>query len=135
MDVKILKVDRDWLPGIWRQAEPFLKRSFEAGEYEMPHDLFEQILNGDRQLWVLIHPRNELIGAGITAIYTMVYGKMLKIEHLGGDHLQSWIDRRSIIEAYAKDQGCGRVMFEGRLGWIRLLSDYDPVAVTLEKRL
>lgn len=135
MEIKIVMVAKDWLPGIWRQAEPFLRRSYEAGEHEMPDDLFEQLYEGKRQLWVLIHPDNVLIGAGITALYTMVYGKMLKIEHLGGGQLKVWVEKLPVVEAYAKAQGCDRVMFEGRIGWVRLLDDYESVAVTLEKRL
>jgi hypothetical protein len=137
MEVMVCLVPSDKVEALWPKAETFLKRSYEKNDQLVPGDLLQQLIDGYRCLWVLIETQPEMlvIGAGVTAIFQMKNGKALKIEHLGGDHMEAWSDKRSVIEAYAKAEGCDRVLCEGRPGWTRVLTDYETVAVVLEKRL
>lgn len=137
MEVQVCLVPRDRVEALWSQAETFLRRSYEKNDQLVPADLLEQLMEGYRALWILIQVDSVplVIGAGVTAMFQMKNGRALKIEHLGGDHMEAWSDKRSVIEAYAKSEGCDRVLCEGRPGWTRVLTDYETVAVVLEKRL
>lgn len=121
---------------IWPIAEPFVARSYRKASQTVPKTLLADLAEERRTLWLVISGDFTITGAGITAIYDLADGRMCKIEHFGGDDgRRGWIDQRAVIEQYARDQGCDRVMIEGRLGWQRVLTDYETTAVILEKRL
>lgn len=123
------------IDGIWGAVKPFIARSYAKADQEIPVTLIPDLRNEKRVLWLVVLDFEKIIGAGITALFDLASGKMCKIEHFGGEQMTRWLDQRSVIEEYAKSQGCVKVMIEGRVGWLRQLDDYVQTAVILEKRL
>lgn len=134
-EVKTVPCPQHQIESIWVLAEPFLRRSYARSGLRIPSDLKLDLHRGHRVLWLIIREREEIIAAGITALFNLADGKMCKIEQFAGSNMPLWLDQRKVIEDYAKEQGCDRVMVEGRLGWIHMLPDYEQTAVILEKRL
>ena len=121
--------------GVWPMAEPFISRSFAKSDQTIPSSLRFDLRDGHRVLWVVVLDQEKIIGAGITALFDLASGRMCKIEHFGGEQMPLWLDQVSVIEQYAREQGCDRVMFEGRPGWARKLASYRRTAIIMEKRL
>jgi len=120
---------------MWPIVRPFLERSYAKANQDIPETVLDDLRADRRRLWVVVVGSDEIIAAGTTALYQMKTGKMCKIEHFGGMGMNFWLDQLAVIEQYAREQGCDRVMFEGRRGWGRKLVDYQQTAVILEKRL
>lgn len=133
-EVKLAACDPKMLEVLWPHARRFLLQSYVKNDQTVPHWLLEDIRLGRRVLWLLIKD-NIMVGAGTTAIFEMVSGRLCKIEHFAGSGMDEWSHLRTVIEEYAKREGCARVMCEGRPGWQRILTDYEVTAVVLEKRL
>jgi hypothetical protein len=113
-----------------------IEKSYARSGHAMPGTLLDDLRAERRMLWLVVHDYDKIIGAGVTAMFDIASGKMLKIEHFGGENMlratRLCIDA---IEDYAKSQGCVKVMIEGRTGWRRKLDDYRQTAVILEKSL
>ena len=126
---------QDYIDGIWPQAEPHLLRSYRRSDQNIPVNLRDDLRNGMRQLWLLTQGDVTIVAAGVTCIVALRSGLALKIEHFGGSSLGQWLHLLEELEDYARHQGCKKVMWEGRKGWIRLLADYEVTAWVMEKRL
>jgi hypothetical protein len=123
------------IDGIWEAAKPFIAKSYARSDQTIPGSLLDDLRAERRLLWLVVLDYDKIVGAGVTAIFDLSSGKMLKIEHFGGEQMGKWINQISVIEEYAKAQGCFKVMIEGRIGWTRKLDDYAQTAVILEKRI
>lgn len=135
MTISLIAAAPKMVSGIWSVAKPLLARSYAQSDIEMPDDLVSRLESDTGKVLWLVVEDGVVIGAVLTQLYRMASGKMLKVEHLGGDGMMKWWHLRSKIEEYAKAEGCDRVMCEGRIAFTRLLPDYEPIAVVLEKRL
>jgi hypothetical protein len=108
---------------------------FCASDVPMPADILEQLKYGTRLLWVVATEESEIVAAMLTQLFEMRSGRICKMMECGGSHLADWAHFRFAIEEYAKQEGCSRVMVEGRPGWAGVLKDYRTVGVVLEKRI
>jgi hypothetical protein len=133
--VNICAVQPDDVDRVWPYAAPFLLKSYHRANQDIPASLRGDLRAGRRVLWLLLKDRVTITGAGITAIFDMRQGRTCKIEHFGARGWKKWLWCVAVIEDYARLNGCDNVRFEGRLGWERLLRDYRPSAVLMEKRL
>ena len=110
-------------------------RSYRHSDQNIPITLRDDLRTGHRQLWLLTRGDVTIVAAGVTSMSALRSGKALKIEHFGGSSMGDWLYLLEEIEAFAKSQGCKKVMWEGRRGWTRLLADYEVTAWVMEKRL
>ena len=133
--VKLSIVPQDHIDGIWPLAEGHLLKSYRRCDQNIPLELRDDLRKGKRQLWLLTRGDVTIIAAGITTMFVLRSGPALKIEHFGGGFMGEWLHLLEEVENYARSQGCRKVMWEGRKGWIRLLADYDVTAWVMEKRL
>ena len=96
---------------------------------------------GDMQLWLVVENLgfrgDETIKAAVlTDIKPYSSGlRVCTIWLVVGEAARSWIALRHEIEDWAREQGCRAVEIVGRVGWKRLLPDYEPYAVVYEKKL
>lgn len=134
-DVQIIAVDPKRAHQIWHAAEPFIASAYKDGDQDVPPNILADLRSARRVLWLAVDENEKIIAAMLTQLFPMVSGKMCKMQECGGERMQEWKHLRRRIEDYARDEGCDRVMLEGRPGWQRMLPDYAQVAVVLEKRL
>lgn len=119
-------------PGI---VHDLIDAGFAASDVPMPDDIVEQLKYGKRVLWLAVLDDGTIVAAMLTELFEMRSGKVCKLMECGGSHLDDWKHMRFEIEAYAKGEGCDRVMVIGRPGWAGVLKDYRTTGVVLEKRI
>jgi hypothetical protein len=132
-------VPRDQVSGVWEKVRPLLQKVSER----MPglrtaNDILDDIQDGFALLWV-VHPEGDP-GRVVMAMETKQIdtrdGTICEIVSLGGDLMGEWFDQiLAEVERMAKAQGFISIRVVGRRGWQRMMRDYRPIGVVLEKRL
>lgn len=136
MELQLVCVPPEEVRKIWPgPVHDMIDAGFAAFDVPMPADILEQMKYGTRLLWVAVDDDTTIIAAALTQLFPMRSGLVCKVLECGGDHMREWIGLRVEIEQYARDEGCARVLIEGRPGWARMLPDYAMIGVTLEKRI
>lgn len=119
---------------MWRgPIHTMIDKAYEQADLFMPNDIQQDIAAGRKLVWVAVNDKHEIVAAMLTMLYAMRSGMVCKMLYCGGDGMSQWLKLRSKVEAYANDEGCVRVMIEGRPGWAHVLDDYKTTAVVLEK--
>ena len=99
----------------------------DCGDFE---SVKADVLNGDALAWLVW---NDPYLTGV--VVTQISGKVCFIVACGGDGILRTLPLLSIIEQYAKAEGCERMRIMGRKGWMRALPEYRAHRVVLEKDL
>ncbi len=127
-----------------QQVFPMAKDSIDkALKYSGNHFTLDDILNslvaGDMQLWVLWNEKKKqnFQGCGVTKIIKRTNTKVLNIFIVTGRNRKQWQDKISVLEDYAKQQGCTHIETYARPGWSRILKNkqYKITHYILEKKL
>lgn len=118
---------------VWQRFEPLVAHALvKASSIEKPYQYLLALIDGKQQLWVI--GDNE--GVIITEIYPTLRGLTCAMPIAAGrdDHIEPCLE---VIEAWARSEGCTRMEFVGRLGWIRRLKQHawTPISMTIEKEL
>lgn len=116
-------------------AEPLLKSALDhtgIGDYSEVHD---GILAGKQLLWLAIDPGPEILAAASTQLQSSAAGKVCVITACGGRAIREWIHLIGRIENYATAEGCERVRYFGRRGWLRELEGWQQIGVIADKPL
>lgn len=103
-------------------------------------EYYTLLLSGSRQLWLLLTPDGEVIGAGITAVTDYPDLRQMSIIIAAGktgEALPFYDQALSLFIQLAARWKCNRVLIEGRRGWKRLLSGegFVEVATKFVKRI
>lgn len=134
MSATLACVDPAQVERFWPLAERFIASAYKHNHQSVPDELLTELRERRKLLWLAVDD-NMLIGAIVTGIYDTIGGRTLKMLECGGESMPRWLHLHREIEDYAKAEGCGRVLIEGRLGWARKLEGYRPVGIVLEKRI
>lgn len=133
--VELLCVPR----ALTEQVLPFVIRMLEASYDEadgiIPDDLVERLKAGTLTLWVAMMAGHSPFAAILTSFYEKKSGRALRIHACGGDHMHVWKNLMVDLEAYAKAEGCVKIVAEARTGWLRVLKGFEPSRIVIEKRL
>ncbi len=117
-------------------VEPLLAQGLEWSNFETTNDILEALKTDKALLWV-IHTGPSLEAALVTQLKIDKHGKFFTVWALGGRDIESWIDLHSELEAYAKREGCDRIIHQLRPGFGRLMMKRDPkfklINMTIEK--
>ena len=95
----------------------------EFPEWETLQNMFEEIQNGTRQLWVVFKD-DVIVSALLTEIETIraTGKKVCRYAALGGvDGVEAVPAITGAVEVWAKEQGCDFCEMYGRRGWIKAL--------------
>lgn len=90
---------------------------------------------GQSQLWAVLDGNGRPLVVAVTQLLTVKGGKQAFVWLLSGDFMQGGARLIEVFEEWARAEGCATAEINGRLGWMRKLRDYKPVAVTLRKEL
>lgn len=120
---------------LWPTAAKLLEKTpeFSPGKFAV-EDLLTSIEHNVAQLW-LVNNEHEYTLAVVTQLIQYSRGMTLRILLTGGKDIREALSLLGDIEKWAIQQGCIGVELAGRLGWIKLLEDYDTRAVLLYKDL
>ena len=128
----LLPIPSNEVARMWPFAEQDIDRAIEvAGNRYEKVEIRRDLESGNRQLW-LIAWKDKIIGAVVTKIFKI---GICQIELCGGHGILKCLHHLKEIEQFARDNGCEETEIIGRLGWQKLLPDYELKAVILRKKL
>lgn len=123
------------LSELWPHALPHLKRFAEETLLIDPDQLYKDILENQKQLW-MFEDDGKVILAVVTEIWRSQLGQICTIKIAAGtcghDVLRGVCDE---IEKWARNEGCVGIEICGRKGWSRVLDGFKQTGVILEKDL
>lgn len=121
----------------WESAEPLLAQAMEYSNFETTNDLLEALKTENALLWI-IHTGPEIDAALVTQLKTDKRGKFCTIWALGGRDLSHWVHLHSAITAFAKSEGCDRMVHQLRPGFARVMMKkfgFHMTHATIEKAI
>lgn len=118
---------------MWPLVRPLIREAMENGGGDFV-TVEAGVLNGDKLLWIVAD--EQAIWAGVvTGLHVENGNKFCVIWACGGREKDRWLPLISVIEQFAKDEGCASIRVYGRKGWGRTLPDYKLISIILEKAL
>lgn len=125
MDYNIKGIPHEAVEGLWRFAEPFIKRALDHTFGELSADDVRQMcINRDMQLW-MVTKGNRVVGAGTTTVVLYPQMKAVRIVTLAGKEFDEWKDMaHAAIEIWADQQmQCDAIECFVRKGFVPKLLD------------
>lgn len=92
------------------------------------------LATGEMQLWCA-EENGEMTMALVTEISVFPARKQCTLMFIGGGALDQCLPFLETIEAWARENGCERIVVDGRRGWLRKLKNYFERNVVLVKDL
>ncbi len=118
--------------GLWPVAEPFIIAGCEQGEAD-PEKLKQQAMDGDADLWIAWSDRCE--AAAVTKMMDAPKGQVCLIDAFGAENLNAVRPLLPQWAEWAKSQGCVALRIYGRMGWQRVMKDFKPMWIAMDKTL
>lgn len=130
-----LCVDPARVHEIWPNVSGLIYKAMDKGKLGSFAEVKKEVLAGNYLLWLAYDGAN-VKGAVVTALEKTEWDKSCVIVACGGKFIEEWIDLMPVIEKFARDEGCNRILIYGREGWIGMLPPtYRPVRVVIERKL
>lgn len=117
---------------IWPAVSQMIDSAYAALD-EVTPDVLSWLVAKKGLLWVLVVDQ-RIVAACTSSLVRYRGGLACRVVSVGGSQAQ-WVECIAAMERYAKDEGCYKVIFDGRRGWSRVLPGYEPVCVSFEKRI
>ena len=117
--MQISIVPLDYIETAWPQVESYMEGAAEYtyGRYNV-EDIKQGVLTKPQQLWIAFDADNKILGAVVTEIVVYPRMRSLVMHFTGGVDLKSWKpDMLSMLQRFAKENGCDVIESYGREGW------------------
>src|SRR5258708_6763237 len=126
--MKLLQIPPEVTDQVWGAVEPYLRRAveFSHGTHSVESARLRAKTNHAQPL-AIIEDENPhtVVAAGLTSIVDYPTGaRALMIELLGGENMKIWLDLKSDLEDWARQNACTLSYCWARKGWVRHLKDY-----------
>ena len=116
-------VPRRHLDTLWPMVLPWLAAVEQRADgRETVADLRHWLEQGALQLWVWMEEDDSVTGVLITEIINQARARICRLRVCTGRDPKRWLPFVSVIEAWAKEQGCQGMEPIGRPGWAKLLA-------------
>lgn len=127
-------IPRDSVDQAWPGVAKMIDEAYKFADEIMPFDILDQLRSGHRQLWVVWNGES-VVAAVMTRIIQLRSCRAVQITAAGGTEVDAWKDLITLIENFARHEGCRKVTIEGRPGWERLFKDYRRKRVVIEREV
>lgn len=111
-----------------------LKRAIDKTDLGAFRELEDGVFDGRSVLW-LAWREPEVVAAFVTQLRQMEKSRVCLLCACGGSEHKAWVHLMSVIEDYAREQGCNKIRAFGRKGWLRVLPEFHAPFVVIEKDL
>lgn len=128
-----LCVDPAHVAKIWPMVTHLIREAMERGGGDYT-EVEAATLSGEKLLWLAVDEQ-AIWAAAVTGLHVEKAHKFCCIWACGGKERTRWLDMESLIEKYAKDEGCQSMRIYGRRGWAKEFPDYKLKQIMLEKVL
>jgi len=132
--VSALCIPSDRVKEVWAFAKGMIADAMHRGALGCFEDVEQEVLAGKALLWIAWDGFATHASA-VTRIDKIGSDKVCIIVACGGRAINNWIGCLDMIEQYASAEGCRKVRIYGRPGWQRVLKQYEPFRVVLDKVL
>ena len=130
---------------IWEMASAFVGPALDLTRKLDLEDALALCMEGDAQLWIIWSDDfnnvdlsvGRYLGAAVTELQVHRNGyKILTFLGFGGNFIMEWVhDYVTIVEDFARKEGCHAVEMKGRKGWGKVFQDYKQTSWTYTKEL
>ena len=115
---------------VWSRTYSFMRDAahYTHGRYE-PEDILDSITQYDHQLWVAFKDQT-IKGVTVTCFKQYPRMKCLDMIFCAGDDGMEWkAPMLKLLQHWACDNGCDRIMATGRVGWAGIFKNdgYKPL--------
>tara|TARA_R100001224_G_scaffold111688_1_gene92296 strand:+ start:218 stop:643 length:426 start_codon:yes stop_codon:yes gene_type:complete len=127
-----------------KEVENFVTDSIDkalkfSGNHYNLDDVLKQLYDGTAQLWILWNEKKKTKYQGciVSKILERPNSKSLNLFIVTGQDRKLWQDKITILEDFAKQEGCSHLETYARPGWSRILKkhNYKTTHYLLEKKL
>ena len=118
LELKLSGVKRLEIPMLWDNLEVIIDNATGlcSGRMDARDILFDAI-EGKMQIWTVGDNPEALDGVIVTQVVDYPSAKALRYILVSGNNVDVWIDAESIINEWARGQGCILAEGSGRMGW------------------
>jgi hypothetical protein len=131
---ELICVDPARIREFWTHALPLIAAAMKRGGITDLADVERAVLAGHALVWIAWNGA-AIKAAAVTQLSTVNGERMCTIVACGGSNGKEWLPLLAGLERYAKAEDCKAMRIFGRRGWERLLPDYKPARILLEKEL
>ena len=127
-----------------KEVEQFVTDSIDkalkfSGNHYNLDDVLKQLYDGTAQLWILWNEKKKTKYQGciVSKILERPNSKSLNLFIVTGQDRKLWQDKITVLEDFAKQEGCSHLETYARPGWSRILKkhNYKTTHYLLEKKL
>ncbi len=121
--------------GVWDKIKHEVARTNEDVFNDEDVKLF--INEGYYTLWLILeNTTNNVIAVITTEFVEFPRDKVCRIVTVSGNRMKEWVtETLSVLEKWAKEQGCSYMDCYGRKGWKKILLEYSEHSILFRKQL
>ncbi len=131
---QLICVDPALVSEIYPIVKDCIYQAIKRGNFGAYQPVEDNVLAGRSLLWVAVVD-GRMRAAAVTSICQTEWRRVCEIVACGGRGMNEWVGLITRLETYARAEGCYAIRIIGRVGWQRVLKDYKPRRVILEKDL
>ena len=134
MKIEIANVTQ--VDGIWPLVSPkFCVASEKCGDDLTAGELWQLCRSGNAFL-IIAHAEDKILCAAVVRFERWNNGSVLRVLSLVGDQIGEWAEEvKEFLKGMAKANGAGRIVAEGRDGWMRIFDEPRKLRSTYEMRV
>jgi len=129
----LLPVQWNQVQSVWEMAYEPLKKAVDRNKGFTMDDILDNLLRRMMQMWISVTDENEIEAVAQMQVYPQK--KTCLLLFLGGQDTDHWRPFMRDLEQWAIQSGCTDMEFIGRRGWVKIMTDYDPVETVYRKTL
>jgi hypothetical protein len=133
---QLICIDPARIHEFWPHVAPLIKAAMVRGAITDFAEVEAAVLAGRALVWIAWNG-TSIKAAAVTQLSTVHDARFCTIVACGaaGADRDAWLPLLASLERYAKSENCQAIRIFGRRGWERLLPDYRPARVLLQKEL
>ena len=119
------------IPEVWDRVRRHIQRGIERGCRYSLGQIYDGLCASQFQLWTSIDDGGDIEAALVTAVQE---DRTCLLLVCGGENMTEWSKWLPVVEGWAQDKGCTKLLIRGRIGWARQLG-FEVRFTEMEKRL
>jgi hypothetical protein len=135
---ELICIDPARIAEFWPHVGPLIAAALRRGRITDIAEVAHAVFVGEALVWIAWNGR-AIKAAAVTQLSTVDGTRFCTVVACGtggssGDRSE-WLPLLEGLERYARQESCKAIRIFGRRGWERVLPDYKPARVLLEKEL
>ena len=130
--MKLIKIEKELVPYLWSNVRSLLEKPINRVLDECGlEDIYNCLINGINELWVLVDEENEIILSATTEFIRYPKQIVFQVILVGAknNRLNDWVDYcwndHSPLIYYAKQNGASKIQSNVRDGFVKVLDKYN----------